>query len=84
MSDLSSLSGEELKSNFGPSGPLMTPNRKSPAVASGRAVVPPIYILRREGWSILSLGSASGHIDVLHAQQSDQTIIVRFRGSDHE
>ena len=39
---LSPLSGEELKSNFGPSGPLMTPNRKSPAVASGRAVVPPI------------------------------------------
>jgi hypothetical protein len=34
--------------------------------------------------AILSLRYASGHIDVLHAQQLNQTIIVRFRGSDHE
>ena len=34
--------------------------------------------------SILSLRYALGHIDVLHAQQLNQTIIVRFRGSDHE
>jgi hypothetical protein len=41
-------------------------------------------ILHREGWSVLSLKYASGYIDVLHAQQLNQTIIVRFRGSDHE
>jgi hypothetical protein len=37
-------------------------------------------ILRREGWSILLLRFALGHIDVLHAQQLNQTIIV-YRGS---
>jgi hypothetical protein len=38
-------------------------------------------ILRREGWSILSLRYALGQIDALHAQQLNQTIIVRFRGA---
>jgi hypothetical protein len=40
-------------------------------------------ILRRECWPILLLRYALGHIDVLHAQQLNQTIIV-YRGSDHE